>query len=79
MNFETNVLSVLLYHSDKDGQGLPKAISQLEHMRRTHPPNALVEYTLGRANAEVPGSHPVLITLANLNHQANRMERVRKC
>jgi len=49
MDFETNVLSAMLYLNEKDGEGRSKAISLLEKLRTSHPPNAFVEYCLGRA------------------------------
>ncbi len=49
MDFETNVLNAMLYLTEKDDKGLSKAISLLEQLRSSHPPNALVEYCLGRA------------------------------
>jgi predicted Zn-dependent protease len=49
MDFETNVLSAMLYLQEKDGGGRSKAISLLEQLRGSHPPNAMVEYCLARA------------------------------
>ena len=49
MDFETNVLSAMLYLAKNDDEDRAKAISLLEQLRTSHPPNALVEYCLARA------------------------------
>lgn len=48
-DFESNVLMAMLHLSEKDGEGRGKAIETLQKLRTSHPPNALVEYYLGRA------------------------------
>jgi tetratricopeptide (TPR) repeat protein len=48
-DFESNVLMAMLHLSEKDGEGRGRAIEVLEKLRTSHPPNALVEYYLGRA------------------------------
>jgi tetratricopeptide (TPR) repeat protein len=49
IDFETNVLNAMLYLTEKDDKGRNKAISLLERLRITHPPNAMVEFCLARA------------------------------
>ncbi len=48
-DFESSVLMAMIDLAEKDGAGRGKAIELLEKLRTSHPPNALVEYFLARA------------------------------
>jgi tetratricopeptide (TPR) repeat protein len=52
VDFETNVLMAMLHLLEKDKDSRSKAIQLLENLRTSHPPNALVEFYLGRARLE---------------------------